>query len=270
MNVYLLGFAMGTEGTFSLIDPLAFYVNNVEDLDPEVVKAYKGKDNDKIASMTQNGETHFDVFICVNQAWHAFILCIPNTENDPMGLLSDFPQDDPFVVPEHTLCWVFELSYENEQLRLYKIRKEFNLMRDIKRRIKRSYFIGHYMNVKPYAFQFAALRAAPHRYNVLLNDCVEFAKEFCHCLLSYCSNYRKLESQANDAIKKATASGLSVEMLSRRVRSSALIGSTFLGSVDASTFFSGRNGSIALVLFVLIYPVIMSCITSAFIFYLLR
>ncbi|XP_053396140.1 uncharacterized protein LOC128556154 [Mercenaria mercenaria] len=261
---------MAVEGTFKLIDPLAYHVNNVEDLDPEVVKAFKRKDNSTIAELTHNGDTDFDVFICINKAWHAFILCIPNTINDPHGLLSDVPQDNPFVVSGDILCWSFELCFENEQLKLYKIRKEFNMLKDIRNRINKAYHIGKFMNVKPKAFQFAVLRAAPHRYNVLLNDCVEFAKEFCLCMLSYCSNYRQLEEPVNENIKKATATGLSVENLSRRVRSSALIGNTFLGGLDVSTFFSARNGSAGLIVFILVYPIFVACVTAAVIIYVLK
>lgn len=262
-----LGATMGTEGTFNLIDPLAYHVNNVEELDSEVVKAFKKKDNKTIAEMTQNGETHFDVFICVNKAWHAFVLCIPYSVNDPMGIMSDIPQDDPFLVPGDILCWIFELVYENERLRLYKIKKEFKMLRSIKERIKTAYYIGRYKNVTPKALQFAALGAAPHRYNVLLHDCVEFAKEFCLCSLSYCHNGRNLESQVNENIKKATASGLRVEMLSRRVRSSALIGNTFLGGLDVSTFLSEQNRLyviILFVLFILVYPFVVFAILSFF------
>lgn len=258
------GTALEADRTFTLIDPLAYHVNNVGDLDREVVKAFKGKDGKTIAEMTKSGDAHFDVFICVNNAWHAFVLCIPNHINDPLEVMLDIPQDDPFVVPGDVLSWVFELVYENVQLRQYKIKKDFRILHDIKTRINTAYYIGRYMNVTPHALQFAALRAAPHRYNVLLNDCVEFAKEFCRCLLSYCSNYGELESQVYNNISKATASGLSVEQLSRHFRSSAWFGNTALGGLDASAFFSEQNGSLLLVLlisFMLIYP----CLVYAFI-----
>lgn len=74
------------------------------------------------------------------------------------------------------------------------------------------------MNLK--AFEFAALKAAPQRYDVILNDCVKFAKKFCVHLLSYCSNARDLEAEVNRSIGQATTSGLNVEQLSRQVRSS--------------------------------------------------
>lgn len=230
---------MTSEGTFQLIDPLAYHVNNVEDLDPKVVKAYKTKYSTAIAELTQDGDTPYDVFICINPGWHAFVLCVPCGLNDPFGVFSDIPIEDPFAVPDEIFCWLFELCFQDVELKLYKIRKEFSMFKDIKKRIKKSFHIGKFENVKPAAFEFAALRAAPHRYNVLLNDCVEFAKEFCVCMLSYCSNYRKLEQQVDEKIKMATATGLSIELLSRRQKSSAHVGNTFLGGMDLSTFFRG-------------------------------
>lgn len=251
------------EGTFRSIDPLINHVNNIEDLDPEVVVAYRNKDNATIGRLTRNGDQDFHIFICINKAWHAFLLCIPIKDNitDPLGLFDDFPEDDPFAVPDVQLVWLYELCFENEALKLYKIKKEFGLFRDFKKRVRRAFHIGYYKGVKPIALQFAALRASPHRYNVLLNDCVEFAKEFCVAMLSYCSNHRELEAEVNSRIKQATASGLSIEHLSRRVRSSALIGNTFLGGLDTTALFSGRYGTIIVIGFI-VYPIIVSVITS--------
>jgi hypothetical protein len=220
--------------------------------------------------MTQNGNTDFDVYICINKSWHAFILCIPNASDDPLEFLKDVPQDDPFVKPDILLCWMFELCFENEQQKLYKIKKEFDVLKAFKKRINKVYYIGKYMNVSTFAFQFAALRAAPHRYNVLLNDCVEFAKEFCICMLSYCSNGLQLERNVNENIRKATASGLSVEKLSRQVRSSAFFGNTFLGGFEGSTFFSSRTGSFGLIVFILVYPFFVAALTSAIIIYYIK
>ena len=103
-----------------------------------------------------------------------------------MGIFSDMPKDDPFAVPDVQLTWLFELKFEKPEMNLYKIAKEFGLFRDLEKRLKKVFHIGYYKGVKPVSLQFAALRAAPHRYNVLLNDCVEFAKEFCVAMLSYC------------------------------------------------------------------------------------
>ena len=100
-----------------------------------------------------------------------------------------------------------------------------------------------------------------HRYNVLLNDCVEFAKEFCVAMLSYCNNHRELERDINSKIRHATASGLSVEHLSRRVRSSGMVGNTFLEGFEISTFLGGRY-SVLLVIAFFVYPVIVSAITA--------
>lgn len=250
------------EGTFKSFDPLAYYVNNVADLDKDVVTAHRNQDNSSIARMTRNGDQDFHIFICINKDWHAFLLCIPVNEDfpDPLGIFSDMPKDDPFSIPDVQLTWLFELCFENEELRTYKIKKEFGLFRDLKKRVKRAFHIGYYKGVKPVALQFAVLRAAPHRYSVLLNDCVEFAKEFCIAMLSYCNNHRELESDVNGRIKQATATGLSVEHLSRRVRSSALLGNTFLNGVDFSAVFSGRYGILILIAFIL-YLIIAPVIT---------
>ena len=252
-----------SEGTFRSFDPLKYHVNNVADLDEDVVKAHWNKDDAAIGRMTRNGDQDFHIFICINKDWHAFLLCIPLKENfpDPMGIFSDMPKDDPFAVPDVQLTWLFELKFENPEMKLYKIAKEFGLFRDLKKRVKKAFHIGYYKGVKPVALQFAALRAAPHRYNVLLNDCVEFAKEFCVAMLSYCKNHRELEPDVNSRIKQATASGLSIEQLSRRVRSSAMVGNTFLEGLEISSFLGGRY-SILLVIAFFVYPIIVSAITA--------
>lgn len=175
------------EGTFRSFDPLAYHVNNVADLDSQVVKAYRLADHDAIAKLTQNGDQDFHIFICINKDWHAFLLCMPLKENfpDPLGIFSDMPTDDPFAVPDVQFEWLYELCFENVEMKLYKIKKEFGLFKDFKKRAKRAFHIGYYKGVKPPALDFAVLHAAPHRYNVLLNDCVEFAKEFCIAMLRY-------------------------------------------------------------------------------------
>ena len=262
---------MAVEGTFKSINPLKYLVNIVSDLDREIVNAHKNNDAAVIARMTKLGEASFDLFICVNEGMHAFVLCVPAYEkaSDPLGVFSDMPNDDPFAVPDMVLSWVFELCFEREELKMYKIRKEFCRFGDVKKRVKKPYYIGKYTNVNPNALQFAALRAAPHRYSVLLNDCVEFAKEYCICLLSYCSNYRDLEKVVHDRIAKATASGLSVEHLSRRVRVSGFIGNTFLGGLDGTTFFGGRFPVLMIVLLIL-YPIVTPFIVALLVVYYMR
>ena len=64
-------------------------------------------------------------------------------------------------------------------------------------------------------------------------------------------------------IAKATASGFSVEKLSRNIRSSGWLGNTFLGGVDVSSWLSNRHGVamvVCLGLFLLIYPVVVTVI----------
>ena len=196
------------ESTLKSYDPLAYRVNSIEELDNDVRVAYLRKDSTKIAELTKQGQTDLDVFICVSHSPHTFVLCVPVGNNDPLG--SAMFIDDHFDIPEVSLCWKFELCYQNIQLQTYKIHKEFKLFKDINPSVKRPYFIGTFKQVSPKALQFAALRAAPHQYNVLLNDCVEFSKEFCTCLLSYCANWKELEETVRTKIREASATGLRV------------------------------------------------------------
>lgn len=113
------------------------------------------------------------------------------------------------------------------------------------------------------ALQFVALRAAPHRYSVLLEDCVEFAKEFCVQTLAYSSNWRELEEQVHSNIQRATATGFSAERLSRNIRSSGWLGNTFLGGIDVSSAMSNRYTLpllFALVFFLFVYPIVVAVI----------
>lgn len=237
------------EGTIKSYDPLAYYVNNISELDPEVVKAHRNKDKQKESQLLSRGKNDFDVFICVNKHAHSFVLCVPCGPVAPV--FDDVLSKDPFQIPDVQLCWRYELCFENQELRMYKIKKEFSLFKDLRGRIDRSYYIGMYKNVAPVALQFAALRSAPHRYNAILSDCVEFSKEFCMSMLSYCSNWKQLEEQVVSRIKEATATGLSLERLSRKVRLSGWFGNLSLGGTDVTTLLSGRSGIIVIVLFTL-------------------
>ena len=250
------------ESSLKSYDPLAYYVNNIEDLDQDVCRAHLDKDNAKIAQLVNQGKTNFDVYICVTKHSHAFILCAPiGNPDDPFA---DMLKDDVNQIPDLTLCWKFELCFENVSLKTYKIKKEFQLFKDIERSIKYSYYIGRFEDTAYKALQFAAIKAAPHHYNALLNDCVEFAKEFCVCLLSYCSNWKMLENEVQSKISKASATGLSIERLSRNVRSSGLLGNSFLAGIDLSSFAGrlGNHGVAFVVLFFLVvifvYPVLVA------------
>lgn len=250
------------EGSFRSVDPLAYYVNVLSDFDPEIVKAYKSKDNTKIKQLASTGKMDMDLFICINKGWHGFILCVPNQDDNGLVDVSDVVQS-PFDIPSLVMCWQYELLIENEQQRWYKIRKECQLFRDVKGRIQRGFYIGRFQGLSLNALQLVAMRAAPHRYSVLLEDCVEFAKEFCVQALAYCSNWRDLEEKVHSNIAKATASGFSVEKLSRNVRSSGWVGNTFLVGADVSSFLSNRfrvATAVCLVIFVLVYPIIIAFI----------
>ena len=252
----------GRSDSFQSYDPLAYYVNDVADLDLDVVRAHKADDSARRRTLLSENKNSFDVFICVNHHSHAYVLCIPVGANDPF---SDMFKDDPFKVPDLIFCWRFELCYENPELRTYQIRKGFRMFKDIKGSVKKPFYIGRYKEVSPRAFQFSALRAAPHRYNAILNDCVEFAKEFCIALLSYCANWKELEEEVNKRIKEASATGLSIERLSRKVQSSGWMGSRFLEGMDISSVMSGEHRTLVMalaLLFFLVYPVVVACLVA--------
>ena len=249
-----------SEGTLRSYNPLAYYVNNVTELDPEVVTAHRNSDAQKQKELLSRGKSDFDVFICVNKHNHAFVLCAPCGPVDP--LFGDALSSDPFDIPELQLCWRFELCYEDQQLRTYKIRKEFSLFRDIKGKVTKSYHVGTYKATAVVALQFAAMRAAPHRYSAILSDCVEFSKEFCTALLSYCSNWRQLEEQVASRIKEASATGLSLERLSRDVRVSGWFGNMSLRGADVSSLLTEQRGLVLVVVvfLLLVYPIIIAAI----------
>ena len=248
------------EKTFRSYDPLAYKVNRIEELDEDVRTAFLNEDKDRIKELTSQGEVDFDVFVCVNHGHHAFVLCIPAGNNDAMG--SDMFSSDPYDVPDLVFCWKFELCYENMQLRTYKICKDFKTFKELKLLVKRPYHIGIFKKVSPKALQFAALRAAPHHYSVLLSDCVEFSKEFCVRLLSFCSNWRELESGVHERIRNASATGLSIERLSRQVKPSGLLGNVSLNGLCESYLgfqLGGRATYIVLAffLFMFVYTVLV-------------
>ena len=250
------------EGTFRSVDPLAYYVNNLADFNKEVVSAFKDKNPDALKKITsQEGKGEYDIFICVSKSWHGFVLCVP-AGIDPgfSDMITDVIKS-PFDIPDKIICLVFELCFDNEKIRTYKIQKTFTFFENIKRRIgSRSYFIGHYKDIGALSFQLAAMRAAPHRYAVLLNDCVEFSKEFCIQALAYSSNWREIEEEVNENIKKATASGYSVENLSRKVESSGYLGNFSFGGPDVSSLLAGRNSAVTalvVVIFILVYPILV-------------
>ena len=246
--------------TIRSYDPLAYHVNTLVGMDPKVVRAHKEKDDEAIRALLAEGRTKLDVHICVNKHSHAFVLCVPVDTNE---VYPDLFKEDPMFVPELIMCWRFELCFENENLRTYKLRKVCGLFKDVKGSIQKSFYIGRYEGTPINGLEFAALRAAPHRYSALISDCVEFAKEFCHALLSYCRNGQQLEKEVIERLAKATATGLSVERLSRRVRTSAIIGNSFLGGVEISSIIASK-WAIPLVLlvvfFILVYPILVTMI----------
>ena len=178
------------EKSIRSIDPLAYYVNNVSDLDKQVVIAYKQNDQERLKKLLSQAKYDYDVFICINNGWHAFLLCVPVGGTGPKDPFLDELMPDanekPFEIPDVNFCYKIELTFQDVQLKMYKIKKEFSIFKDVKGSIKKSYYIGKYKGTSPFGLDLASLRASPHRYRVLLDDCVEFAKEFCIQLLAYC------------------------------------------------------------------------------------
>lgn len=250
--------------TLKSYDPLAYYVNTLVDIDPKVVRVHREKDDEAKKALLSVGRKKLDVHICVNKHSHAFVLCVPVDTND---VYPDLFKEDALFIPELILCWRFELCIDREEMRTYKLRKVFGLFKDIKGSIQKSYYVGRYENTPVNGLEFAALRAAPHRYSTLINDCVEFAKEFCIALLSYCENGRQLEPEVLEHIKNATATGLSVERLSRKVQTSAIIGNSFLGGVEISSIIGSKWAILVIILlavFLLVYPVIVAMVIVKF------
>ena len=256
------------ERTFQRSYPLAYTVNKLDDFNMDVINAFRDSDQQKIKQLTSEDTRHYDLFICVNSSWHAFILCI-GVGNPTQDILMPpslaFHEGNPFEVSDALLCPTFELCFNHAHERMYKIKFEAKLFGEIKKRMKKSYYIARYAGVNMKGLQFAALRAAPHCYRILLDDCVEFSKTFCAELLAYSDNYGDIEEQVNENIRKASASGFSVEQLSRRVRSSGWIGNTFLGGMDVSQLVSGNYAALAVLVVVgLVYPVIVAFAVVAY------
>eukprot|EP00112_Aurelia_sp_Birch-Aquarium-sp1_P002530 Seg128.4 transcript_id=Seg128.4/GoldUCD/mRNA.D3Y31 product="hypothetical protein" protein_id=Seg128.4/GoldUCD/D3Y31 len=250
-----------TEGALRSFDPLAYWVNDVGNLDREIVEAHKNNDTAKINKIFSEGNPwSFDVFIC-SDGFHAFLFIVPVAIEQP-AYGPDLMSDDPFKVPDLLLCWRIELQYEQVTLQTYQISKKGVLFKNAKKDIKKSYYIGRYENVKNVkCFDLACLQAAPHHYNAILKDCVEFAKEFCMCLLSYCENARKLEKDVLERIKKVSATGLSIERLSRNSFLSGIFGNISLGGLNMSSFIAGPRVTIAIIfgfIFFLIYPIFIA------------
>lgn len=251
-----------TEGTLQSYNPLAYYVNNISDLDPEVVRAHREKDQQTQKEILSRGKTVFDTFICVNKHGHAFVLCAPHEEN---AIFPDMMSQDVFKVPELLLCWSYELCFEEVSLRTYKIRKVFAMFKDMHKRVERAYFVATFKEMSPMAFQFAALRAAPLRYGAILADCVEFSKEFCLSLLSYCGNWREIEKSVHRRIKEASATGLSLERLSRKYQASGFLGNFSLGGTDVTSLLTQQWGGAMLGLFLcllFVYPLVVAVLVA--------
>ena len=256
-----------TEGVLRSFDPLTFSVNDVGNLDREVVEAYKKNNIARINEIISRGEPHsYDVFIC-SDGFHAFLL-VTIVSEARLAQGPDMSSTDPPKVPGRVVCWRIELQYEEIKLQTYQISKKLVLFKDVKRDIKKSYNIGRYEKVKNIkCLDLACLQAAPRHYNAILKDCVEFAKEFCMCLLSYCENARKLKKVVQERIKKVSATGLSIERSSRNFFLSGIFGNISLGGLNMSSFIAGPKGAIAVIfflIFLLIYPIFIALVVVYF------
>ncbi|KAK3750777.1 hypothetical protein QZH41_015320 [Actinostola sp. cb2023] len=217
-----------TQRSLKSYDPLAYYVNKVGELDPKVVLAHQNKDQEKKRQLLTIGDkAQYDVFICVNSEWHGFVLLALSGQPNS-GFYKDLLEDDPFKIPAQLLCTIYELRYDDSIQRMYKISRKMRMFKDIEKYTKKSYFIGRYTGVPIKALDFAALSAAPHRYEAILHDCVSFAMEYCDALLSYSTNGLEIEPKVHANINKASATGFSVERLSRQ---------NFLSGMDRTVLF---------------------------------
>ena len=73
--------------------------------------------------------------------------------------------------------------------------------------------------------------------------------------------------QVTKNVDQATASGLSVEHLSRRVQSLGHSGNSFLAGLDGSNFFSSRHNGVVMaagIVLFLVYPVVVAWIAVTF------
>ncbi|CAC5391044.1 unnamed protein product [Mytilus coruscus] len=231
-------------------DPFAYRVNNVSDLDVGVVRAYKDKDKSSLNYKLSFAEkSAYKVYICVNNSYHAFILCTRYYSDTTM---SDTLQDVTRI----------ELCFEDEKARMYKIRRKVEAFVNIKDNIKKAYSIGIFHDVSEVAFQCAALQASPNVYSVLLDDCVEFSKRFCKELLTYASNGNVIRTDVEKEISNATASGFNAEKLSREIQSSGYWMNSFLGGSDFSTFVASRKGQLFAVILIIVYPIVVTLLMS--------
>ena len=205
-----------TANTFKIINPLAYHVNTVEKIDAQVRTAFVANDQKTLRELSLENRTNFDTFICVNSYWHAFLLLIPSKEQTSInyGLYSPDELNDVSKVEGLLFVWVCELRYDNMSQRTYLIDFRMAMFDTVEKTIKKSYFIGTF-HVGLKGVQISALEAAPHHYNAIINDCVEFSKEMCLRLLAHSTNWLDIQDSVEKNIKEASATGLSIERLSR-------------------------------------------------------
>ena len=240
-----------SEGIFESYDPLAYMVKNVSALDKDLCD----KDKEKIEEIINHvSPLTADVFITIYHHQHACILIVPASDDLAFEHIQ-FVCENPFSIPIYLMFWLIDLHFEEICLRKYKISMKMELFEVLKKSIKKAFFIGRYENVgSNLCIQLPILKTTPNRYDTVLADYVEFAKEFSICLLSYCYNLEDLEAVVKENIKNATAIGLNVEYLLRGYGLSGYLGNLILGGTDISSILSGNSlFVVAAVIFFLIY-----------------
>ena len=120
--------------TLTSYDPLAYKINTLDGMDPSVVQAHKEKDDEAMKALLAEGRRNPDVHICVKHS-HAFVLCV---SVDTSEVHPDLFKENLMFTPEETKCWRFELCFENQNLRTYKLRKVFGHSRTLKAAFRRA------------------------------------------------------------------------------------------------------------------------------------
>lgn len=256
------------EGTARSIDPLSFHVNYIGELKHDVVKAVREGDKPLTQKLLPKDlqVVDFDVSILVRD-WHASVLCIPVNLKDTRAaaqIASELSNqlEDKLNNNIETVSWKFELCYDEHTIPTYRIKADIVNVNTIGK-ANREYRVGRYTRSSLMGLQFAAARAAPHHYNVIMKDCVEFAKTFCYELLSYCSNGSAIEANVVKVLNKVTATGSSLETVPRRIESSGWLANLSLGGTTVASWVAGRPGGIPiiwLILYITLSQILITCL----------
>ena len=224
---------------------MSYQVKKITNETPDLVNAFKKNDFATIDKFISTGKLDFDIFICINQQNHAFVLCDGKGVNKEG--LEDDPLDDPFKIPMYAFCWTLELELENAELRQYQISKAFKIYRDVHSSVKRHFYVGRFKNTSANALELAALHTLVIYYRgELLRDGIEFARAFCEELAAYCDNSLEMKEGLQH----------SIEILLRQSRSYSV-------REGISSLFSSCNKNvllIGLITFIFFWPIFVGYI----------